>query len=96
MGWGRVSRVLGAGRASASIIGLAMAILSVAGVCWAAQNAAETGSTLFYPLFQAWVGAYAKIDPVAMFFSFLRNNETCAQPLVLLYLLRSLRSLRSG
>ena len=24
---------------------------------------AETGSTLIYPLFQAWIGAYAKVDP---------------------------------
>jgi phosphate transport system substrate-binding protein len=49
------------GRASVSIIGLA--ILSVAGICSAAQNVAETGSTLIYPVFQSWVGAYAKIDP---------------------------------
>ncbi len=33
---------------------------------------------------------------MAMFFSFLRKNETCVQPLALLDLLRSLRSLRSG
>jgi phosphate transport system substrate-binding protein len=29
----------------------------------AAQNVAETGSTLIYPVFQGWVGAYAKIAP---------------------------------
>jgi phosphate transport system substrate-binding protein len=49
------------GRASASIIGLA--ILSVAGVLSAAQSMVETGSTLIYPVFQTWVGAYTKIDP---------------------------------
>src|SRR5580658_8780974 len=58
---GRISGVLPAGRALASIIGLAL--LSVAGLCAAAQNVAETGSTLIYPVFQAWVGAYAKIEP---------------------------------
>jgi len=61
MGLGRISGVYGAGRVSALIGGLA--ILSGAGVCSAVQNVAETGSTLIYPLFQAWVGAYAKIDP---------------------------------
>jgi phosphate transport system substrate-binding protein len=66
MGRGRISGVLGAGRASASIIGLAILSaggLSAAGMYSAAQNLAETGSTLIYPLFQAWVGAYAKVDP---------------------------------
>src|SRR5580658_9545740 len=61
MGRSRISGVLGARGASASIIGLA--ILLVAGVCSAAQNVAETGSTLIYPVFQGWVGAYAKVDP---------------------------------
>jgi phosphate transport system substrate-binding protein len=61
MGRGRISRVLRAGRASALIIGLA--ILLVAGTCSAAQNVAETGSTLIYPVFQLWAGAYAKVDP---------------------------------
>lgn len=56
----RMSRVHGAGCASAFIAGLAL--LSVAPYS-AAQNVAETGSTLIYPAFQAWVGAYAKIDP---------------------------------
>jgi phosphate transport system substrate-binding protein len=37
--------------------------LSVAGACSAAQNVAETGSTLIYPVFQGWVVAYAKVDP---------------------------------
>ena len=49
------------GRTSASIIGLA--ILSLAGVYSAAQNVAETGSTLIYPVFQAWVGTYTKVNP---------------------------------
>jgi phosphate transport system substrate-binding protein len=57
----RISGVPGKGRALASIVGLA--ILSVAGGCAAAQNIAETGSTLIYPVFQSWAGAYAKIDP---------------------------------
>jgi phosphate transport system substrate-binding protein len=61
MGRGRRSGILGAGCASAWIIGLA--ILSVAGVSSAAQNLTETGSTLIYPVFQGWVGAYAKVDP---------------------------------
>jgi phosphate transport system substrate-binding protein len=61
MGRSRISGVLGARGASASIIGLA--ILLGAGVCSAAQNVAETGSTLIYPVFQGWVGAYAKVDP---------------------------------
>jgi phosphate transport system substrate-binding protein len=61
MGCGRISRDLGAGRASASIIGLAILLL-VAGAHCAAQNVAETGSTLIYPVFRAWVDAYAKVD----------------------------------
>jgi phosphate transport system substrate-binding protein len=61
MGRGRINGLLEAGRDSASIIGLA--ILWFAGVCSAAQNVAETGSTLIYPVFQSWVGAYAKVDP---------------------------------
>ena len=60
MGRGRMSGVLETGRASAWIIGLA--ILSVAVVPSAAQNLGETGSTLIYPVFQGWVGAYAKVD----------------------------------
>jgi phosphate transport system substrate-binding protein len=61
MGCGRISGFFGAGCTSAAIIGLV--ILSVAGACSAAQNVAETGSTLIYPVFQGWVGAYAKVDP---------------------------------
>jgi phosphate transport system substrate-binding protein len=45
---------------SASILGLA--ILSAAVAC-SAQNLAETGSTLIYPAFQAWAGAYATVNP---------------------------------
>ncbi len=58
---GRISGVYGARRVSAFIAGLAL--LSVAAAHSAAQNLAETGSTLIYPAFQAWVGSYAKIDP---------------------------------
>jgi phosphate transport system substrate-binding protein len=58
----RINGVPGAGCISASIIGLAI-LLSVAGAQCAAQNVAETGSTLIYPAFQAWVGAYANVDP---------------------------------
>jgi phosphate transport system substrate-binding protein len=61
MGLGHTSGVYGVGRVSALIAGLAL--LSVAAVHSAAQNVAETGSTLIYPVFQAWVGAYAKIEP---------------------------------
>ena len=61
MGQGPHKRGSETGRASAWIIGLA--ILSVAVVPSAAQNLGETGSTLIFPVFQAWVGAYAKVDP---------------------------------
>ena len=61
MGRSRISGVLTAGHTLASIV--ALAILPVAGVGSAAQNVAETGSTLIYPVFQGWVGAYAKVDP---------------------------------
>ena len=47
MGWSRTSRVRGAGRTSAFIAGLAL--LSAAAYS-AAQNVAETGSTLIYPV----------------------------------------------
>src|SRR5580700_4212521 len=57
----RISRPHRARPASALIVGLML--LSVAAVYSAAQNVAETGSTLIYPAFQAWAGAYAKIDP---------------------------------
>lgn len=55
-----LSVVYGAKHVSAFIAGLAF--LSVAAYS-AAQNVAESGSTLIYPVFQAWVGAYAKTDP---------------------------------
>jgi phosphate transport system substrate-binding protein len=48
----------GMGRATALlVIGLALAPLA------AALTVTESGSTLIFPLFQAWVGGYAKIDP---------------------------------
>jgi len=58
----RISRVLGVIRASASMIGLAI-WLTVSGAHSAAQNVAESGSTLIYPVFHAWASAYAKVDP---------------------------------
>jgi phosphate transport system substrate-binding protein len=60
MGSGRICGVHRAGRALAFIVELAL--LSMAAYSMA-QNVAETGSTLIYPVFQAWVGGYAKIDP---------------------------------
>jgi phosphate transport system substrate-binding protein len=61
MGRGRINGVHGARHGSAFIIGLAL--LSVAAVHSLAQDVAATGSTLMYPVFQTWVGAYGKIDP---------------------------------
>jgi phosphate transport system substrate-binding protein len=40
-----------------------VATLSIAAARSAEVNITETGSTLFYPLFTAWIAAYAKIDP---------------------------------
>ena len=64
MGCLRIDRVCRAERVSALIAGVAL--FSVAAVCSAAQNVAETGSTLIYPVFQAWAGAYAKIEPAVL------------------------------
>ncbi len=50
-----------AGRVRALTAGIAL--LSLAAVCAAAVTVSETGSTLIYPLFKAWVAAYAKVDP---------------------------------
>ncbi len=41
----------------------ALALLSVTAERSAAQNVIETGSTLIYPVFQAWVSAHTKIEP---------------------------------
>jgi phosphate transport system substrate-binding protein len=60
MGPGRISGVRGVERASAFIAGLVLLSVSPYST---AQNVAETGSTLIYPAFQAWVGSYTKIDP---------------------------------
>ena len=53
-----------------SILGRAVCIVALAAglavLSFAAAQSvtiAETGSTLIYPLFNAWIGAYAKIDP---------------------------------
>ena len=61
MGRSRISRTYRARRISAFIAGLTL--LSVSAAHSTAQTLAETGSTLIYPAFQAWEGAYAKIDP---------------------------------
>jgi phosphate transport system substrate-binding protein len=50
-----------AGRVTALTAGIAL--LSLAGVYAATVTVSETGSTLIYPLFKAWVAAYAKVDP---------------------------------
>jgi phosphate transport system substrate-binding protein len=42
---------------------LALALTAVAALPMAALTLSETGSTLIYPLFQEWAGAYAKVDP---------------------------------
>jgi phosphate transport system substrate-binding protein len=60
MGHGRISRVYGAKRVSAFIAGLALVSTAAYSTT---QNAAETGSTLIYPAFQAWAGSYVKVDP---------------------------------
>ena len=51
---------------------------------------------VYFRLCRAAVGSEVPIIGLAMSFSFLRKNETCAQLLALLDLLRSPRSLRSG
>jgi phosphate transport system substrate-binding protein len=59
---GRLTSIVhGAGRALAFTAG--GALLSFAAAHSAGLTVAETGSTLIFPLFKAWVGAYAKVDP---------------------------------
>lgn len=41
----------------------AFTLLSIVGVYAAALTISETGSTLIFPLFKAWVAAYAKVEP---------------------------------
>lgn len=50
-----------AGRVTALTAGVVL--LSFAAVYAAAVTVSETGSTLIYPLFKAWVAAYATVDP---------------------------------
>ncbi|HTW78181.1 MAG TPA: phosphate ABC transporter substrate-binding protein PstS [Terracidiphilus sp.] len=54
-------------RSTASRTYGAACVAAIAAVLAAAQSApltiSESGSTLIYPLFQSWVGAYAKVDP---------------------------------
>ncbi|MFZ0630252.1 MAG: phosphate ABC transporter substrate-binding protein PstS [Acidobacteriaceae bacterium] len=40
-----------------------LALIAAAALPLAALTVSESGSTLIYPLFQEWVGAYAKVDP---------------------------------
>jgi phosphate transport system substrate-binding protein len=55
---GQMARRMGRGTAlTAGIAFLSLAVVSAAGM-----NLAETGSTLIYPLFKAWISAYAKVD----------------------------------
>jgi phosphate transport system substrate-binding protein len=55
------SMVHRAGRIAALTVGLAL--FSFAAAHSASPTIAETGSTLIYPLFKAWVAAYAKVEP---------------------------------
>jgi phosphate transport system substrate-binding protein len=61
MRYSRVSMVRQVGRLTALTAGLAL--LSWAAVDATAPTVAETGSTLIFPLFKAWVAAYANISP---------------------------------
>lgn len=54
------SIVVGIGRVVALTAAGVMLPLAVA---HATLSISETGSTLILPLFKAWVGAYAKVDP---------------------------------
>jgi ABC-type phosphate transport system substrate-binding protein len=40
-----------------------ISLFSFAGARSTDVNVAETGSTLIYPLFKAWIDGYAKVDP---------------------------------
>jgi phosphate transport system substrate-binding protein len=55
----RTSMVCRAGCSVVLAVGVMLAPLAAA----QSVNIAETGSTLIYPLFNAWIAAYAKIDP---------------------------------
>ena len=57
----RVGMVRRVGRVSVVTAGIAC--LSFASVYAAGVAVSETGSTLIYPLFKAWVAAYTKVDP---------------------------------
>jgi phosphate transport system substrate-binding protein len=61
MGWSRTSIVRGAGRTALLTAGLA--VFSFAAAYSASVTVSETGSTLIFPVFKAWVAAYAKVDP---------------------------------
>ena len=55
------ARHTGFGRRAARIS--ALMLVSVVALPLTALTVSETGSTLIFPLFQAWVAAYAKVDP---------------------------------
>ncbi len=61
MGICRIGATRGKARATAMVAGLLF--LSFAVIYSAAQTITETGSTLIFPLFQAWVSAYTKVEP---------------------------------
>jgi phosphate transport system substrate-binding protein len=61
MSAGRTRIIHKAGCIAALVVG--MIALSLAVAQSAGMTVAETGSTLIYPLFRAWIDAYAKVDP---------------------------------
>ncbi|MGC2161028.1 MAG: phosphate ABC transporter substrate-binding protein PstS [Silvibacterium sp.] len=61
MGGSGTSGIRRAGRVTTITAGLAL--LSFAVVYAAALTVSETGSTLIFPLFKAWVATYAKVEP---------------------------------
>jgi phosphate transport system substrate-binding protein len=61
MSAGRTRMIRKAGCIAALVVGTIS--LSIAAAQSTPQTIAETGSTLIYPLFRAWIDAYAKVDP---------------------------------
>src|SRR5580700_1054986 len=56
----RTSMVRATGRAAVLTAGIILATFAAHS---ASLTISETGSTLILPLFKAWVGGYAKVDP---------------------------------
>jgi phosphate transport system substrate-binding protein len=48
---------------SAKLLAAGLGLVSLGVAYAAAQTLSETGSTLAYPLFKAWIAEYAKVDP---------------------------------